>query len=163
VTRAWNWKAAVVSSLCRAAIFFATNVISGVDAALAAAQVEFVYRAIASGFYGSLTDYFSRMRPARAATLAALVIIPGIAHTIEYLIHSWAGTPRLGASVLASIAFSVATTRFNLFAMRRGFLITGRGSHSLLHDLRGLTRLCATGVALMARGGLARRRLRASR
>ena len=57
----WNWKSAVVSALCRASIFFVINISAGWDAALAAMQVEFAYRAVAAGFYGSLTQYFAQL------------------------------------------------------------------------------------------------------
>lgn len=135
---AWNWKSAVVSSLCRASIFFVINSSAGLDAALAAMQVEFVYRAIAAGFYGSLTQYFSRLRAERRATWAATLIVPGIAHLVELGIHAWAGTPVLGWSIVASVAFSMLTTRFNLFVMRRGALTVGDGSASWRQDLRAM-------------------------
>ena len=144
---AWNWKAALFSSTCRALLFFGSNLSEGLDAAIAAGQVEFVYRAIASGFYGGLTERFSKIEPAARSTAAALILIPALAHTVEYLIHTAAGTPRLGSSIAASVLFSVAATRFNLFAMRRGLLTVGRGSRSLAYDVVALTRLCIGGTA----------------
>lgn len=143
---AWNWKAALFSSVCRAALFFASNAGHSLDAAIAAAKVEFIYRAIASGFYGAMTEHFSKMKPVTRATATALIVIPAIAHGLEYVIHSMAGTPRLGSSIAASVAFSVAGTRFNLFAMRRGLLIVGRGSRSLASDVVTLTRLGVGGA-----------------
>jgi hypothetical protein len=139
--RAWNWKSALVSTLSRAAIFFVVNLPAGLAAATAAGQTEFVYRAIASGFYGALTEWFAGLGNTRATTLAALVVVPGVAHTVEFVIHWWAGTPVLGPAILASVAFSVVTTRLNLFAMRRGLLVVGPGCRSLPADVRDLTRL----------------------
>jgi hypothetical protein len=131
----WNWKSAVVSSACRAALFFLLNLSSGLGAALAAMQVEFVYRAIAAGWYGALTEAFARRTSGWRANAIALVVVPGIAHSIEFTIHWIAGTPELGRSVAGSVAFSAVTTAFNLFAMRRGALTVGPGSQSLAADL----------------------------
>lgn len=138
---AWNWKSAVASSCCRAAIFFSINLPAGMDAALAAMQTEFIYRAVMAGFYGSLTQYFARLQSERTATRAATVIVPGIAHVVELGVHLWADTAVLGWSILGSIMFSVVTTRFNLFAMRRGVLTVGRDSATWWQDLRALPAL----------------------
>lgn len=140
---AWNWKSAVASSLCRASIFFTVNLWSGVDAAVAAMQVEFLYRAVASGFYGSLTERFARMRSERRATWAATLVVPAVAHLVEFGVHAWAGTPVLGWSVAGSVVFSIVTTRFNLFAMRRGVLTVGRGSASWWQDLKAMPAVVA--------------------
>jgi hypothetical protein len=136
---AWNWKSALASSLCRAAIFFAINLSAGMDAAVAAMQVEFASRAVASGFYGSLTQYFARHHGARG--VAATLIVPGLAHLVEFGVHRWAATPVLGWSVVGSVAFSMLTTRFTLFAMRQGVFTVGHGSASWWQDMRALPAL----------------------
>jgi hypothetical protein len=52
-----------------------------------------------------------------------------------------ARTPELGASMQASVALSVLSTVFSLFAMRRGVMIVGDGSLSFGDDLKRLPRL----------------------
>jgi hypothetical protein len=52
----WNWKSAVLSSLLRASLFFATNLAAGLPAAIAAMKTELVFRGVTSGFYGALTE-----------------------------------------------------------------------------------------------------------
>lgn len=151
VFAAWNWKSALLSSVGRAAIFFGISLQSGIAAALAAGQTEFIYRALAAGFYGGLTARLSRMEPPWIGTWSALIVVPAIAHTIEYSVHYWAGTANAGEAVLASIAVSVATTRVNVFAMRRGLLVTGANRHSLRHDLAQLWRLALTALPSLRR------------
>lgn len=133
----WNWKSSVSSALCRAAIFFCLNTPAGLDSALRAMTTELIYRSIASGVLGSLTQALRHSRP----RVAALLLLPAVGHGFEYLVHLQAGTPRLGASIAASIAFSVITTSFNLFAMRRGALIVGQGRQSFVADLARLPAL----------------------
>jgi hypothetical protein len=60
---------------------------------------------------------------------------------LEWLVHWSRGTPELAASIGVSIAFTTFSTAFNLFAMRRGVLVVGAGSQSLLDDLRRMPRL----------------------
>jgi hypothetical protein len=131
----WNWKAALTSALCRASIFFVVNVPAGLMHGVRAMLTEMIFRGVASGVMGSMTQAFSRAQH----SWVALIILPVLGHTLEYLVHRTAGTPRLGQSIVASVAFSVLTTSFNLFAMRRGALIVGtEGQSTLLDDLRRL-------------------------
>jgi hypothetical protein len=95
----------------------------------------------------ALTQTFSRAR----RPWIALLILPALGHAGEFIVHWSAGTPRLGASVAASVAFSVLTTSFNVFAMRRGALVVGDGAQSLLSDLRRLPRLFASFAVAGAR------------
>ena len=147
----WNYKTAILSALVRAGIFFAANARAGIDAATAAMLTEFCFRFAASGFYGALTQRFRSVEPATLGTVGALVVLPLLAHSVEFLVHSWRGTPELVASMVASVAFTVVSTAFNLFAMRRGTLVIGGGSRSLVADLRAMPRLVVLFIAAAAR------------
>jgi hypothetical protein len=135
VVRRWNYKSAVMSSVFRAQIFFIANLSAGPDAALSAMGAEFVFRFATAGLYGALTQAFRAVEPARAGTLAVMVLLPVVGHSLELGVHWMRGTPKLEASIAASVAFTVLSTAFNLFAMRRGALVVGDGSRSLWHDL----------------------------
>jgi hypothetical protein len=139
----WNYKSAVISSLVRAQIFFLTNLAAGPEAAVAAMIAEFVFRFATAGMYGALTQSFRHVRPERSATIAVMVLLPLVGHSLELGVHWLRGTPRLGASITASVAFTVLSTAFNLFAMRRGALIVGAGSRSLADDLARMPALLA--------------------
>jgi hypothetical protein len=130
-----------LSASSRSLVFFTANLTAGPDAAVAAMTTEFVLRFMTSGFYGALTQAFSRVEPALHGTLAALVLLPSMAHALEFLVHWSRGTPELAASIIASMMFTVLSTAFNLFAMRRGVLIVGDGGGTLLSDLRRMPRI----------------------
>ncbi len=139
--RLWNWKSAVVSASMRAPIFFAANLQAGTDAATAAFVTEFTYRVVSAGFYGALTGFFARRQARRAATLQALIVLPALAHTVEYVVHWLAGTPHIATAIVGSVAMSMATTRLSLFLMRRGLFVAG--GQSFAADVRELSRLVA--------------------
>jgi hypothetical protein len=130
----WNWKSAILSSLCRATLFLVVNLPAGLMPGLRAMVTEFLFRGMASGVLGTLTQIFSRAKH----PWLALVLLPAIGHSAEFLVHRAAGTPLLAKSIAASVAFSVLTTAFNLFAMRRGVLVVGAAEQPLRADLRRL-------------------------
>ena len=137
----WNYKTALLSAAVRGLIFFSANLAAGLDAAAGAMLAEAAFRFVAAGFYGSITQWFRRVEPAALGTILALVLLPALAHSFEYVLHSWRHTPALAASLTASIAFTGLSTSFHLFVMRRGFLIVGEGERPLLEDLRAMPRL----------------------
>jgi hypothetical protein len=123
--RRWNWKSALFSPVLRALIFFFANLAAGWRAASAAALVELLYRGPTAGVYGALTQAFRRADPPWAAGLTVMLLLPLLSHSFEAMVHFWRGTPKLGTSIFASICFTALSTLFNLYAMRRGVLITG--------------------------------------
>jgi hypothetical protein len=131
----WNWKSAVLSSGLRATIFFLVNLKAGRHAAIGAMQAELALRLLTSGFYGALTEAFSAAEPSWQATAVALVGLPFLNHSLEFLLHWYRHTPVLGPSIAASVLFTALSTAFNLYAMRRGVLTVGGGSKSLQDDL----------------------------
>jgi hypothetical protein len=147
----WNYKTALLSATVRGLLFFSTNLTAGLDAATGALLTEFAFRFVTAGFYGSLTQRLRRIEPPAAGLAAALVLLPSIAHSVEYVLHSARGTPALGASIAASVTMTLISTTFHLFVMRRGVLITGAGEQSLLDDLKAMPRLVVMFVVATAR------------
>ena len=139
----WNWKSALMSAVLRALVFLAINWKAGPRAATTAMAVEFVYRALTSGFFGSLVQAFRRVEPAWKAHFYVLLLLPMANQGLDLWVHWLNGTPRLAASLIASTAITVWAALFNLYAMRRGVLVTGRDARPLLHDLRELPALLA--------------------
>jgi hypothetical protein len=143
LSRRWNWKSALFSSLCRGLVFLLVNLTAGWQAAAGAMLAEFAYRACTAGFSGALTQAFRMAQPRWAAAVG----IPLVSHLLEFAIHWLRGTPNLRLSIVASLVFTVFSTLFNLHAMSRGVLVVGRGSRSLAADLRSLPTVTLTFVS----------------
>ncbi len=139
----WNWKASLFSSAFRGTVFLAANTGAGWRAAVGAAAAEFLYRSATAGFYGAVTQSFRRVEPRWKGTMAVMVLLPLVAHSLELALHWWRGTPNLLASIAASAGFTAVSTTFNLYAMRRGALLVGAGAGTLAGDLRAIPRLIA--------------------
>ena len=106
-------------------------------------------RLATSGFYGGLTQELGRVEPEWKGMLAATVVLPLLSHGLELLVHVLRGTPDLVISILASACFTAISTSFNVFAMRRGALVTGRDSEPLHRDLRRMPTLIAAFVVVL--------------
>ena len=133
---AWNYKTAVASAVLRGSLFFAMTISAGLDAALGAFGAEFVWRFVIAGFYGALAQAFGRVDPPRVGLLAALAVLPASAHLLEFAVHASRGTPNLGWSLAASVALTVVSTAFAVFATRQGVLLVGvPGQRPFLDDL----------------------------
>jgi hypothetical protein len=137
----WNWKAALLSALYRAILFFVVALRGGWKAALAALSLEALYRVIASGFQGVFTQALYRARPTWLAALIALIAVPALLQGFEYLVHWLAGTPGLWLAFLISTAAAAVASLFTWFAMRRGALLVGKNTSSFGEDLRRMPRL----------------------
>ncbi|MBV8514431.1 MAG: hypothetical protein JO260_03935 [Acidobacteria bacterium] len=147
----WNWKSAVLSSLLRATLFFATNLTAGLPAAFAAMRTELVFRAVTSGFYGALTENFRGAEPPWAAAITVMILLPIANHSLEFVVHWLRGTRNLASSIVASVVLTAFSTLFNLFVMRRGALIVGEGRRSLASDLAQMPRLVGAFCLLLPR------------
>lgn len=137
----WNWKAAVLSACLRGPLFLFATLSHGRGGALRAMVVELLFVASTNGIYGAITQALAEAQPAAAAMLTTIVIVPALAHTLELVVHTLAGTADAAQAVGLSWLFSIASAAFNAFAMRRGVLIVGAHSESLAADARRLPRL----------------------
>src|SRR5262249_15586235 len=99
-----------------------------------------------------LTESFREARPPWAATLAVAVFLPLANHSLEFLIHWMRGTRKLVPSILSSLCFTLLSTLFNSYAMRRGALVVGDGRRPLTQDLRSMPRLFVEFILVIPRG-----------
>lgn len=144
----WHWKAALLSATLRGALFFAASIRLGLAAAGDAVAIEIAYRAATTGFFAALTQAFRNARPEWAAMLAVTTGVPAASHGLQYIVHRLRGTPDLLPAMAASVGFTVVSTAFSLYAMRRGVLIVGDADRQpLTRDLVMLPKLFAAFVA----------------
>jgi hypothetical protein len=149
ILRRWNWKSAALSAVIRASIFFASTLSAGWHAALGASGAELIFRAATSGFYGTIAEALAPARPLWKSTGTALVLLPATSQAMDFVLHAVRGTPALGRSFFISTVFTVVSTIFNLFVMRRGVLIVGDGRLPILCDLQRMPGLIGEFLLLL--------------
>jgi hypothetical protein len=149
LVRRWNWKAAFFSSLIRGIIFLLANLTSGWRAAVGAMLAEWCYRALTSGFYGAITQVLGEAEPEWQGAVAAMVLLPLSSHTLEFAVHYLRHTPHLRASIVSSMIFTVISTLFNFYAMRRGTMTVGKGCPTIGEDMRAMPRVIGGFLAVI--------------
>ena len=123
IVRRWNWKAATLSGIMRGSIYFFTHISLGLRAALSAMSVEFLFRTFNSGAMSSIGQAFRSAQPKWLATVIVMIMFPAYGHIVEFTLHTLNGDKNVNKSIVFSIAFSMLSAIFNLFAMRRGALL----------------------------------------
>ena len=140
----WNWKAAVLSALLRAPIFFFAYLFKkdGLKLAIGAAAVQSGFRLVFGGVNGAIIQSFSKVEPPWHAVLTVPLVLAGFSHLVEYSVQSvydhQTGVNGKGKAIAISILVSAISAIFNLFAMRHGVLLVGAGKETktLWGDLR---------------------------
>lgn len=131
----------------RGGIFFTANLSAGLNAALGVLLTEFAFRTLTSGFYGAVTQAFRRAEPHWAAALTTIILLPLCNHSLEFLVHWTRGTPKLARSIIASVCFTIVSTLFNLYVMRKDVLVVGENTKSLWEDLKEMPGLIGSFIA----------------
>src|SRR5271165_4178983 len=149
VVRRWNWKAAFFSSLVRGIIFLIANITAGWRAAVGAMLAEWIFRALTSGFYGAVTQVLGETEPEWHGAVGAMILLPVVSHSLEFMVHWLRHTPHLKVSIISSMAFTVVSTLFNFYAMRRGTMVVGRNGASLGQDMRAMPRVIGGFLAVI--------------
>lgn len=139
----WNWKAAVLSAMLRAPIFFFTYLFKkdGLKLAIGAAFVQSIFRFIFGGVNGAIIQSFSKVEPPWHAVLTVPLILATLSHVIEFgvqtLYDNQNGVTGKGRAIAVSVLVSAISAVFNLFAMRRGaLLVKDESQQSIWRDLK---------------------------
>ena len=139
----WNWKAAVLSALLRAPIFFFTYFFKkeGLKIAIGAALAQSVFRFVFGGVNGAIIQSFSRVEPAWHAVLTVPLVLAAFSHLMEFVVQTFydtqTGVNSKKSAITVSIIISIISAVFNLFAMRRGaLLVRDESKQSLWRDLK---------------------------
>ncbi len=139
----WNWKAAIISSVLRAPIFFAAYLFQkqGLRIAFAAMAVQFIFRALSGGANGAIIQSFSKVNPAWHAVVTIPFVLTIFSHIGEWVVQAgfdaYTGTTGKTTAVLLSVLASVISAGFNLFAMRRGvLLVKDESQQSFWRDIK---------------------------
>jgi hypothetical protein len=134
----WNWKAAALSAMIRAAIFLVANLRAGGHRAFRAMVVEGVFAILASGVMGAITQRLRCARPIVATGVVVWLAMPAAMVAVEAAVHHIFATPHLRVGLTLSFLLASVASGFGWFAQRRGVLLAGSAQDSVVHDLRAL-------------------------
>ena len=133
----WNWKAALLSAGIRGMLFCVAVVPRGAGA-MRGAWIEIAFRIALGGCWGSAMQALRRARPAWLAGLLVALVLPLVAHILEFALLKFGGATHIRSGMTVSVEFSAASLLVNFGLMRQGLLIVGEGAGSLTADFRRL-------------------------
>lgn len=125
----------------RAGVFFSVNARLGWKLGLAAVLHDVWFRIPLSGIIGALTEAFRSAQPAWLATLTVSLLLPALAHLVEFAVHTLTGTADVRRSIIASLSVTLLSILFNYYVMRQGVLVVSGERQSLWKDLQQMPRL----------------------
>jgi hypothetical protein len=135
--RQWNWKAGLLSGVFRAALF-SVAVIPRDPAALRGIAIQLAFRVAIGGLWGSLAQAFREAEPAWLAGVFVTALLPAAVHLAEYFFLRAGHVSHIRAGMIASVSLSIISLLLNWGLMRRGLLLTGKGTESLAADFSRL-------------------------
>ena len=138
----WNWKCALMSATVRSSIYFAAMLRTGLSGSLAVVFVEILYVTLTAGIYAGLQQKSLALRPRALGNLAIVLGVPGLAQSLDWLVHQLSGAAATNKATFAVCVFTLLSALFHLHVMRNGAFLTGHG-RSLADDFRRMPRLIA--------------------
>jgi len=139
--RAWSWKAAILSALFRAGMFFLTNLQEGDRKAIHAFLVEAVFAIFATGIMGAVSQHLRNARPLWATATVVWIAMPAVSTIAQFAVHRAAKTPHLGTGIVLTFFLSAIASSFSWYAMKNGALLGGADQTTLEHDLKSLPKI----------------------
>ena len=133
----WNWKAGLLGGVFRA-LFFIVAVLPSDLAGLRGVAIQLLFRIAIGGLWGSLAQAFCSAEPAWAAGVLIGVVVPAGVHGVEYTLLRAGHASHIRTGMIISIALSIISLLLNWGLMRRGLMLTGKGTDSLATDFRRL-------------------------
>lgn len=137
----WNGKAALLSAMFRGCIFLIASIKSHHAGRSSGVLAEALFGAVSAGFFGTLTQTLRFARPKWLADLLLAGILPLSFQVGDFYFHAALGTQVFRIGMIASAGFTVFSSAFNLYIMRRGTMLIGEEGKAFSQDLSALPRL----------------------
>ena len=137
----WNGKAALLSAMFRGVIFLIASIKSHHAGRASGVLAEALFGAVSAGFFGTLTQSLRFAEPEWLAELLLAGIFPLAFQVGDFYFHAALGTQVFVIGMVSSACFTVFSSDFNLYIMRRGTLLVGEEGNAFSADLGALPRL----------------------
>lgn len=137
----WNGKAAILSAIFRGVIFLVASIKSHHAGRASGILAEALFGAVSAGFFGALTQALRFAQPGWLAALLLAGIFPLTFQLGDFFFHAALGTQVFRIGMISSAVFTVFSSTFNLYIMRRGTLLVGDEGTPFSQDMGALPRL----------------------
>ena len=154
----WNWKAALITAICRAAGCMAALWHSPLHAREHFGAVEAIYVLLTVGIFSAWQQQALDVKPRRLAWAIVVLAIPLGSLAADCALHLWLDNGNMRALGMGALIVTVISAMFHWHVMQNGAMLVGENSSSLIGDMKAMPRLIATFVRYPVRALLSRQR-----
>jgi hypothetical protein len=144
----WNWKCALMSATVRSLVYLAAMARSGPHGRIGVIAVEMAYVTLTAGIYAGLQQRALALRSRLLGNFLIAVGVPGVAQTLDWLVHRAVGPAAPARALVAASVFTLLSALFHLHVMRSGVFLTGHAGRTLADDFRRIPKLVLKFVML---------------
>jgi hypothetical protein len=142
----WNWKAALITAICRAGACMAALWHSPLHAREHFGAVEAAYVLLTAGIFSAWQQQALDVKPRRLAWAVVVLAIPLGSLAADSALHLWLDHGNMRALGIGGLIATLISAMFHWHVMQNGAMLVGESSRSFVDDLKQMPRLVATFV-----------------
>jgi hypothetical protein len=142
----WNWKAALITAICRAAACMAALWHSPLYAREHFGAVEAAYVLVTAGVFSAWQQQALGVKPRQVAWSITVLAIPLGSLAADAGLHLWLDHGNMRALGIGALIVTVVSAMFHWHVMRNGALLVGSESRPFIDDMKRMPQLVASFV-----------------
>jgi len=142
----WNWKAALVTAICRAGACMAALWHSPLHAREHFGAVEAAYVLLTAGIFSAWQQQALDVKPRQLAWTTIVLAIPLGSLAADSALHLWLDHGNMRALGIGGLVVTLVSAMFHWHVMQNGAMLVGESGRSFADDMKQMPRLIATFV-----------------
>jgi hypothetical protein len=142
----WNWKAALITAICRAGACMAALWHSPMHAREHFGAVEAVYVLLTAGIFSAWQQQALDVKPRRLAWAIVVLAIPLGSLAADSALHVWLDQGNMRALGIGALIATLVSAMFHWHVMQNGAMLVGENTNSFVGDMKQMPRLIGTFV-----------------
>ena len=142
----WNWKAALITAICRAGACMAALWHSPLYAREHFGAVEAAYVLLTAGVFSAWQQQALDVKPRKLAWVITVLAIPLGSLAADSGLHLWLDHGNMRALGIGALIVTVVSAMYHWHLMQNGAMLVGESSRSFVDDMKLLPRLTVTFV-----------------
>jgi hypothetical protein len=140
----WNWKAALITAVCRAGACMAALWHSPLYAREHFGAVEAAYVLLTAGVFSAWQQQALDVKPRKLAWAIVVLAIPLGSLAGDSALHLWLDHGNMRALGIGALIVTVVSAMFHWHIMQNGAMLVGRNSRSFADDMKRMPHLTAS-------------------
>jgi hypothetical protein len=140
----WNWKAALITAICRAGACMAALWHSPLYVREHFGVVEAAYVLLTAGVFSAWQQQALDVKPRKLAWVITVLAVPLGSLAGDSALHLWLDNGNMRALGIGALVVTVVSAMFHWHIMRNGAMLVGVNSRSFTDDMKAMPRLLVT-------------------